>query len=245
MSLAAAAQISDQDTRSVSSTQGGLLLGQTLGTNDGRKFAYGLNGNAATTALSPGKLMQGALTVTNNQNNTGVAAAIGATTITYTTGATAITVNQYAQGYFIVNASTGAGQCLSVVGNTVFASSGSGTVTLGEGLIVATTTSSKFSLQPHPYSAVVISSQAASTAIYAVGVPQVSIPAANYGWFQTYGPASVLANGTIAVGAGVIPGATTDGSVDAEGTSSVQPRVGYMLLASVSTEYRAVYLSIN
>lgn len=243
MALAANMQITDQDTRTISSTQGGAQLGQHMTTPDGRTFRYGL---AGAVNLAAGKLMQGALSVANHQNRTGVTTVAGQGTVTFAVGATAVTANQYAQGYLVVNAGTGAGQALLISGNTSAASSGSPSVNLADEIITATLASdSKFSLMPHPYSAILISSQASATAIYAVGVPQIAVTAANYAWFQTGGPASVLANGTIAVAAGLIPGATTDGSVDAEGTSSVQPRVGYMLIASVSTEYREVYLTIN
>lgn len=246
MALTAPMQLTDQDVRTTSTTQGGAQLGQYMSTPDGRTYRYGLNGTGSGTAIAPGKLMQGALSLANHQNRTGVTAAAGTATVTFAVGATLVSSNQYAQGYLVVNAGTGAGQQLLISGNTSAASSGSPTVNLADEIITATLASdSKFSLMPHPYSAVILSNQAAATAIYAVGVPAISVPDASYAWLQTVGPCSVLANGTIAVAAGLIPGATTSGSVDAEGTSSVQPRVGYMLIASVSTEYRSAYLTIN
>lgn len=246
MSLSSPMQLMDQDVRSVSATAGGADFGQFGTTSDGRTYRYGLNGNATTTALAPGKLMQGALVAANHQNRTGVTTTAGQQQVTFAVGATLVTSNQYQGGYLVVNAGTGAGQALLIAGNTSANSSGSPTVNLADTIITATASSdSKFSLQPHPYSAVILEDHTAATAILAVGVPAISVPAANYAWFQTGGLCSVLANGTIAVGAGLIPGATTDGSVDVEGTSSVQPRVGYMMLASVSTEYRAAWLTIN
>lgn len=246
MSLQAQMTITDQDVRTTSTTQGGAFLGQQMQTPDGRTYRYGLNGTGSGTAIAPGKLMQGALSVANHQNRTGVTAVAGASTVTFAVGATAVTANQYYQGYLVVNAGTGAGQALLISGNTSANSSGSPTVNLYDEIITATAASdSKFSLMPHPYSAVILSVHGSATAIYATGVPAISVPDASYAWLQTAGPCSVLANGTIAVAAGLIPSATTDGAVDAEGTSSVQPRVGYMLIASVTTEYRSAFLTIN
>lgn len=243
MSLAANMQLTDQDVRSISSSQGGESLGQLARTADGRTFAYGL---AGASNLSPGKLHQGALSVANHTNRTGVTAAAGANTVTFAVGATAVTSNQYAQGYLVVNAGTGAGQALLISGNTSANSSGSPTVNLADAVITATSVSdSKFSLVPHPYSACILMDHTASTAIFPTGVPAVAITAAYYGWFQVGGVASVLANGTPAVGGSVIPSATTDGAVDVDAAASVQPKVGYMLITAVSTEYRQVYLTIN
>lgn len=247
MSLAAGIQISDQDVRTTSTSQGGELLGEIASTSDGRTYAYGLNGTGSGTAIAPGKLMQGALSTANYVNRTGVTYAAGTNSVTFTLGTTAA-ANLFAQSYFYVNAGTGAGQSLLISGNSAATSGNSNSTTLSlyDSIITATLASdSKFSIQPHPYSAVKLSDHTAPTAIFPTGVPQVSIPDASYGWLQIGGAASVLANGTPAVGSSVIPSATTDGAVDVDGTSSVQPKVGYTLITAVSTEYRAVYLTIN
>lgn len=243
MSLASQMQVTDQDIRSTSTTQGGEQFGQTAKTSDGRTFAYGL----ASTIAAPGKLQSGALSTANYVNRTGVTTTVGQNQVTFTLGTTA-TANAFAGGYLYVNAGTGAGQLLSIAGNTAATAgtSNATTVYLNDAIITATAVAdSKFSIQPSPYSATVIAPQASATAIFPVGVPSVSIAAASYGWYQTGGPASVLANGTIAIAANVIPSATTDGAVDTDGAASVQVKVGYTLVASVSTEYRAVYLTVN
>lgn len=247
MSLTTSIQITDQDVRSTTSTQGGEALGQLAGTADGRVFAYGYNGTGSGTALSPGKLTQGALSVSNAQNSTGVATVAGQNSVSYTTGSTAVTADQYKDGYFIVNAGAGAGQVLRIAGNTAATSTNSYAITvyLVDAIETATTTSSKFSLQPNPFGGVKITDHTASTAVFAAGVPQVSVADTYYAWLQVGGVASVLANGTIAVGSSVIISATTDGAVDIDGSTNINPKVGYTLLASVSTEYRAVYLTVN
>jgi hypothetical protein len=244
--------ITDQDTRSTSTVLGGEYMGQIAQTNDGRTFRYGQNGSTST-ALSPGKLAQGATAVAGHLNKTGATYAAGTSVVTLTVSSTAVTADEYRGGYFNVNAGTGAGQQLLIRGNTKATSTGSPTVYLKDAIITATLASdSKFSLYPHPYSAAIISDHTAPTTVIPLGVPVVSIaasaaafPGGNSGWFQTAGPAAVLANGTIALGVSVIPGATTDGSVDTATGAITQSFVGYTLVASVSTEYRPVFLTIN
>lgn len=247
MSLSAMMQITDQDVRTVSANRGGELFGQIAGTSDGRTFTYGLNGTGGGTALAPGKLTQGALSTANYVNRTGVTYAAGTNSVTFTLG-TVAAFDLFAGSYFYVNAGTGAGQMLLVIGNTAATAgnSNSTTLLLKDSIITATSVSdSKFSIQPSIYSALKIEDHTAPTAILAAGVPCVSVPDANYAWVQTGGPASVLANGTPAVGGSVIPSATTDGAVDVDGTGSLQPKVGYTMIAAVSTEYRAVFLTVN
>lgn len=245
MALSAYGSITDQDVRSVSTSKGGAKYGQVAPTSDGKLWAYGLNGNATVTALAPGKLMQGAVSTANHINRTGVTAAAGVNTVTFAVGATAVTSNQYQDGYLVVNAGTGAGQALLISGNTSALTSGSPTVNLKDAIITATAVAdSKFSLHPNLWSACLIASQAASTSVLPVGVPAISVPAASYAWFQVGGAASVLANGTPALGSGVIASATTDGAVDVEAAATVTARVGYMMVTAASAEYRPIFLTI-
>lgn len=247
MSLSASIQITDQDVRTVSVNKGGEKYGQTAVTSDGRIFAYGLNGTGSGTALSPGKLTQGAFAVVNHVNQTGVTLAANSNSVTYTIGATALTANQYQDGYFQVNTGTGAGQSL-LIANTTTSSAGSTAITvkLKDATYVATAaTDSKFSLQPNEYSKIVISNHSANTAILLTGVPPISIPDANYGWFQVGGPAAVLIDTTPAVGIPVVASSNVDGAVFANTASLFQPNVGYMLVVGVDTTYKPVFLQLN
>lgn len=243
MGLAARAQLFDQDVRSISSAQGGADLGQIAETSDGRVFAYG---QAGASNLSPGKLNQGVAATANHVNRSLGTYVAGTNQISVTVGATAVTANQYAQGFAVVNAGTGAGQALLISGNTACSSSGTTVVNLADAIITATATAdSKVSLVPNGFANVVIADHTASTAVLPAGVANVAITAAYFGWLQVGGPASVLANGTPASGGSVIPSATTDGAVDVDLAASVQPKVGYCYQTAVSTEYRLVVLTIN
>lgn len=247
MALSAAMQISDQDIRSTTVNRPSELFGQTAQTSDGRVFALGLNGTGSGTAIAPGKLTQGAFAVVNHVNQTGVTLAANSQQVTYTIGATALTANQYVNGYLQVNTGTGAGQNLQIASHTT-SSAGSTAVTfnLKDATYAATAVSdSKFSLQPNPYSKVILQDHTANTAILLTGVAAISQPDAAYGWYQVGGPAAVLINGTPAVGVPVVASATTDGAVDVNTASLFQPNVGYMMVVGVSTTYKPVFLQIN
>lgn len=237
--------VSDQDVRSTSSTQGGQYLGELRTTSDGRAFRYGINGTGSGTALAAGKLNQVATPSANHLNRTGVTYAAGSQQVTFAVGGTAVTSNQYAQGYFVVNAGTGAGQALLIAGNTSAVSSGSPTVNLADAIITATlVTDSKFSLHPHPYSACII--QAATLGAGSAGVNAISIADTYFGWFQVTGPCSVLSDaGAAAIGAPITYSDDTAGAVGPYETDAVGAVLGYALVLGVSTEYRPVFLQIN
>lgn len=245
MSLAANMQLTDQDVRTTAATQGAAALGQVASTSDGRRYRYGLNGTGGGTALAPGKLTQGAVVVANHVNRTGVTTTVGQNSVTFAVGATAVTANQYYQGYLVVNAGTGAGQALLISGNTSANSSGSPTVNLADAIITATAVSdSKFSLYPNPYSACIIS--AATLASIATGVPNVSIADTFYGWLQVGGPCSVLSDaGAPAPGAPVTYSDDTAGAVGPYETDAVGAVLGTAMNQMVSAEYQSVYLMIN
>ncbi len=246
-SIASPMQLTDQDVRSTSSTQGGANLGQRVVTSDGKAYRYGLNGTGSGTALAPGKLAQGAVVVANHVNRTGVTASAGATTLTWTLGATAASSNAYFQGYLDVSAGTGLGQSMEISGNTAATSGGSYSITvnLEDALYAATSVNdSKFSLYPNPYSACIIS--AATLAAVATGVPNVSIADAAYGWFQVSGPCSVLSDaGAAAPGAPFTYSDDTAGAVGPYETDAVGAVLGTAMNQMVSAEYQLGFLTIS
>lgn len=235
--------LTDQDVRSTSTVKGGARFGQTASTADGRTYAFGFNNTGSGTALAPGKLMQGAVTTANHINQTGVVYAAGVTSMTWTIGNTAVTANQYQDGYFFVNDGTTT-QTLLINSHNTPAGNGKITINLKDALLVATTASSKFSLQPNSWSAALLMAHGSSTSVLPVGVPNVSIPDQSFGWFQVGGTCATLINGTPGAGVMVIPSATTDGAVDVYTNAATQPSVGYMMETGVSTKYNTVNLTI-
>lgn len=235
--------LSSQDVRTTSTTKYGERFGQIATTADGRAYAYGFNNTGSGTALAPGKLMQGAVTTANHINQTGVALSVGTSTFTYTIGNTAVTANQYQDGYFFVNDGTTT-QTLSILAHNTPSGNGTLRVELKDQIVVATTTSSKFSLQPNMWSACLLMAHGSSTSVLPTGVPNVSVPDQNFAWFQVGGPCATLINGTPGAGVLTIPSATTDGAVDVYTNSSTQENVGYMMETGVSTKYNTVYLTL-
>lgn len=213
----------------------------TLGyTTEGRKYRYTL---AGAVALSPGELVVAATVVANHVNmSVQAAAAVGAESISVTLGATAATADQYAGGYLTINDAAGEGISYLISGHP--AADASATLTLGlvNSVTVALTTSSQGTLSRNPYDSVVIS--ATDQADLPLGVPNVTIPLTEFGWVQTHGVCSTLADEAIAAGVAVTTGTGVTGAVEGlDAAGEVQ--VGVALEAGVDTEHHAVYLTID
>lgn len=243
--LAARMQIFDQDARTVSSTQGAAVLGQQATTDDGRTFRYGL---AGAVALAPGKMNDGAVVVANHVNLvTAAAAAVGDVTVTVTLGGTAATLNQYAGGMLWCNVtSTGLGIGYLIKSNPAQTSTtGTLVVTLVEPVQVAITTTTKTSLFPAMYSGAVITPSAATAGGSPIGVfTGSSLPIANYGWFQTGGPAPLLSDATVyTLGEEVSQAAS---GVAGSGSLKVAtlPTYGVAMQLGVSGQYQLVNLNL-
>lgn len=241
MAFTGPAQLSTQDVYKVSTTKL-FRLGTQGATHDGRLFRYGL---AGAVTLAPGKINQVAAVVANHQNiAVFAAAAVGDQNIQVTLGATATTANQYDDGYVIGYDVSGVGQSLLIQGTPVLALSTSGPFALYDPIATAITTSGKVNLEQNPWSNALVYATGATTQ-FCNGVANVSLPATNYGWFQTRGTAAVLGNGSITQGSGVIPGQTTAGSVDIEATGTITQRVGLAAETGTSTKYNTTYLTID
>lgn len=237
--LSGAMQLSPFDIAKTSSTRD-VQLGQIGVTPDGRAFRFG---RAGASDLSPGKLAVAA-TITANHENMAVAAAasVGATSVTVTLGATAATENQYAGGFLIINDAAGEGTAYLVSGHPAADSAASLEVTLAEPIRVALTTSSEATLQKNPWDSAVIS--ATDQGDKAVGIPVVTIAAGKYGWLQTHGLCSALADETLAVGSALTIGTGVAGALEVLDAAGEQ-YVGDAIQAGVDTEYRGVYLRLD
>lgn len=230
-----------QDLFSSSATAGGpvggLQVGATAQTGDGRTFSFAL---AGATALVPGKLYQSSVETTAWELVAPAAAAVGATTVTITTSLTA-TLNILAGGYLIGATTPGQGYIYKIKGNTAVTSAANMVVTLEDPIQVALTTGSTVSLVAHPNSGIILNPTSATGSI--VGVPIYPVTAAQYGWIQTNGPAACLAQGTITVGEEVAASSTTAGAVVA--TSGVLASVGIAIEGITTTDYGPIFLTIG
>lgn len=225
----------------VSSNGDGTQLGQRAVTGDGRAFRYVL---AGATALVPGNLQQNAAEATSLENLSIAAAAVGDTSIT-TTSTVTVTANQLAGGYVIVTVTPGQGYMYQIAGHAA-ATAAVVTLNLTDPIQVALTTSSKIDLVPNPYSGVIVNPTTATG--MPIGVAVAAVPATYYGWVQTEGVASILADGNITVGTQVIASNGTAGAVEPQvaGASSViQANVGTAMTGIATTEYGAVQLILD
>jgi hypothetical protein len=232
--------LTNQDARVVSATQL-HRLGTVAETADGRVYRYSFNG---AVDLAAGKLNTTVAKVTNHTNNAvATAAAIGARQVTVTLGATAATVDQYKDGYLVINDSTGVGCAYRIDGHPAAALSTNLTVNLTEGVAIALTTSSKASLVPNPWSGSIVS--AAAAALFVNGTNNTIVTASNYYWSQTAGIASVLSDGVIGKGSDAIVSASVNGAAVVEGTSAVTQRVAVAPEATVDTKYYPLFLTLE
>lgn len=228
-------QITSSDTSALTA------LGQ-MGYYNGKIFRYVKVGG---TALSRGKLVVAPTVVANHLNMSfAVAPTVGDTVVKVTLGATAATADQYAGGELVVQDGTGEGRSYIVDGNLAADSAGTCTVYLKEAIdTTGALSETNVDLIASPYNGVVIS--ATDQADMAVGVPVASISASEYGWVQTGGRASVLADEAIAVGLTVTIGSGVAGAVEALDGAGEQA-VGIVHgTAMVDTEYQSVFLTID
>lgn len=211
-------------------------IGTKICTDDGREFRYCYMGAVAGV---PGQLYQAPAEVTANQNLAIAASAIGSTSIV-TTSTVTVTANQYAGGWAIITTSTGAGYQYKIKSHPA-ATGAVLTLTLEDPIQVALTTNSKVDLVSSPYNGVVVNPTTATSA--PVGACVYPITINYYGWLQTHGPCSLLADGTVVVGTSLVASNGTAGAVEA-GTG-VQALVGTAMTGIATTEYGAVMLLLE
>lgn len=199
--------------------------------------------------IAAGKLQQAPAAVANHTNvtGTGVVGALGATEVTLTVGATAVTADQYKDGYLVMNDATGEGYTYRIAGNDAIASSGSGVFRLKDPVQVALVAStSEYTLVSNPGNGVV---EVASAVRKPVGVAVVGTTTGRFLWAKSKGFAAVLNGTAVTVGANLISDASVAGAVtDNTDVTTVQTEVvvGHAsYLVGVATEYSPIELTID
>lgn len=217
-------------------------LGARAVTKDGRVFRYSQAGAVSTVA---GSVYQSAAPIANHLANTPPAVAVGATSFSYTPGATAGAANLYAEGYLQIDTTPGNGYTYRVSGHAAISSSTAFTLVLEDPIQVPLTTLSRVGLIHNPYKNVIVNPTTATAAV--AGVAPYVINTTEYGWLQTWGPCSTLINGTPGVGIGVVISATTAGAVDVAAVAAeINVRIiGHMMQVGVSGKNNFVNLKIS
>lgn len=239
-SLGPIGQIAPGDlTMNVAATTASLSqLGSMFVSPDGRSFRVA---SAGATALVPGKLQQSAAENTAHQDCVPAATAVGATSVTVTLGASAVTANQYAGGLMIVSVTPGQGYAYLISSHPAADASATCVFTLADPIVVALTTSSNVDLVANRFSALVVNPTTATSSPAGAAISAVT---ANYvGFVQVGGLCALLADGTVTVGTDVVASNGTAGAVEA--LTGVQAIVGTAQTGIATTEYGAIDLFLQ
>lgn len=200
---------------------------------------------AGAADLVAGHLQQSAAPIANHLANTPPAVAIGATSFSYTPGATAGAANLYADGFLQVDTTPGNGYMYRISGHAAITSATAFTLYLAEPVQIALTTSSRVGLLANPYKNTIL----AATTVTAPsrGWAQAAVTATYYYWLKTRGPVAALINGTPGVGIGVVNSATTAGAVDVAAVAAeINVRIlGHMMQVGVSTKNNGVHAMLD
>lgn len=190
---------------STASPGDGLSLGQLAWGRGGKAFRYVLAGAAN---LVVGNVLQAPAINTQFDALAVVTGAKGSTTLVVTNGTTAVTAGQFKEGNVVVNVTPQLAEEYTIVDHSTAANGAAWTLQLDRPIRTAMTTSTRVVARRSPYSGV-LQSIATTITGAVVGVAIYPIVASEYGWVQTKGVASVLADSSsILVGSGVIGGST-------------------------------------
>ena len=218
---------------------------ETVGTlrilADGRKLRYA---KAGASALAAGKMSVAAAVAAAVTNKACPATAIGEKVLTLTIASATYAEDYFKGGAMHINDAAGEGYAYPIAGSSAVTAGTSITVTLEEGIKVALTTSSEFTLVHSPWMATVESSTEENLP---VGIPVVAVTAEYYYWAQTGGPAIALYAGNNAVGSMLTLSSTAGALAAINSTLDVDQPICAVAWGTVgvSTEYKPVFLKID
>jgi len=219
-----------------------LSLGAIGYTRDGRIYRYAKGGAADIVA---GNLLVNADAVTNHVNVAVYeAAALNATKVKVTLGATLATANQYADGYLQTHDGAGEGYTYQIRGHAAADASGVLEIDLIDPLAVALTTASEVSLYLNQWGGLVISATDQADAPAGIAGSAVDVSEKPYFWVQTGGVANAFADEAYARGTGLTIGTGVAGQVEAI-DATAEPQIGIALQAGVADEYSPILLQLN
>lgn len=205
---------------------------------DGRVFRYASFGAATAAGVLVSQDVSATAVV--EIENVATAAAVGATEVILTDSGTlgSATANQYAGAYLHTVDDAGEGYTYRIKSNTA-ASSNAVTFTLYDGLVVAVTTATDVAITGNLYNTVVAATAATDYVI--AGVTARVMQSGYYGWVQTAGVATILADGTIAIGQNLTLSDGVAGAVQAK-DAETEPLVGFATFAPDTTGHVGVVL---
>ena len=154
-----------------------------------------------------------------------------------------VTVDQFAGGYLHTTDDTGEGYTYRIRGNTATGDPASGNIRLElyDKLQVAIDATTDFAITGCLYANLEAATAATDYAIAGVSVSTMS--AGEYGWVQVAGVATILADGTIAVGDNLTLSDGVAGAFQLK-DAETEPKVGYALFAPDNTGHGGVKLQL-
>lgn len=242
-SLRANIQVQPQEIYTSSSTQG-ADLGALATTGDGRYFRYA---KAGATALVPGQVYQGPANSNANWSpvgglGVGQAQATGQSSFTVSASIT-LAANDLAGGLMSVAVTPGQGYSYKVKSNSAVSAATGAVITLEDPLVTNLSVASRVVFYPNVYNGIVVVGTTPTAPI--VGVAIYPVTAAQFGWVQSRGLASVLIGATAAPGQQVASNGlngTTGAVAPATGSYGL---VGMAVATANLGEYDLIQLQID
>jgi len=173
------------------------------------------------------------------------AAAVGATVLRPTVGATAVDANEYDEGTLVFNDVSPEGEFYKITNHEANAGSLATDVYIDPPLKTVATTSSEVSLIRNPWNCPAVSQLIAERAA-GVTVQDWDVSVGEYGWLKTRGMAAALADST-----GWTKGYTlaisneTNGAIGVSDGGATMVIIGQGIDTGTATEFNAVYLTID
>lgn len=164
-----------------------------------------------------------------------------------------VTVDQFAGGTFHTTDDVGEGYTYTIKGNNATGDPATNDFRLEiyEPLKVAVDNTTDFAIFGHPFSNLEIATAATDIATVGVTVNTMDVSAEAFGFVQTWGPASILTDGTIALGDQVSISDTVAGAVQAAGGGGTsvsdliaEAIVGYCLIDGDTGAHSVIMLQV-
>ncbi len=229
-------------------------LGQRLECPNGRTYRYAEMG--ATTAGVIAKLFQSEVNANFDTLSLASAIVVGDTSVVFTNGATEIPLNELAGGYVIYEETDNLGEPHRIRANTATSPAGAGTVYLFEGdsfqVALGVTANDVITLVKSPFKDIIITPGSGNPTGMVVGIPQVVIAVDQFGWVQTHGVASCLAddtNVTILIAKQVRPSEVVAGAMAAldysEAADADTGVLGWAIEVAPDADFGHLYLELE
>lgn len=209
-----------------------------------RMFRFCRNGD---TILTPGTLAIAADPVGGHQNALlSATVAAGGRVLTPTFATTAVTVDQYKDGYCCINKATGFGAAYRVKSNPAAGIAATCAITLYDDLEKAVDTTTEVSLAKNKYDNVIVLPTGAITNV-PVGYALLDVAATYYFWCQVLGPCACLCDTgeTLVIGetCGVQDTVEVAGAVGLRDDQTTI-NVGNVMYIAVAAEYALIDLEL-